>query len=100
MTVRFAALLPRLFALTAIGLVGASSLTFAAATKNMQEKEAAAKPVQAGPKTLLVPDVRGQAYVFAKGILEDAGFSWQVAGPVDGYAANLVTLQNPAPGTK
>jgi PASTA domain len=100
MTARFAALLPRLFALILIGLIGASSLTFAAATKKMQEKEAAAKPVQAGPKMLRVPDVRGQAYVFAKGILEDAGFSWQVAGPVDGYAANLVALQNPAPGTK
>jgi hypothetical protein len=100
MSARFAALLPRLFALTAIGLIGASSLTFAAATKKMQEKEAAARPVQAGPKMLRVPDVRGQAYVFAKGILEDAGFSWQVAGPVDGYAANLVALQNPAPGTK
>jgi hypothetical protein len=100
MTARFAALLPRLFALILIGLIGASSLTFAAATKKMQEKEAAAKPVQAGPKMLRVPDVRGQAYVFAKGMLEDAGFSWQVAGPVDGYAANLVALQNPAPGTK
>jgi hypothetical protein len=100
MSARFAALLPRLFALTAIGLIGASSLTFAAATKKMQDKEAAAKPVQAGPNTLRVPDVRGQAYVFAKGILEDAGFSWQVAGAVEGFAANLVTLQNPAPGTK
>jgi PASTA domain-containing protein len=100
MTARFAALLPRLFALTAIGLIGASSLTFAAATKKIQDQEAAAKPVQAGPNTLRVPDVRGQAYVFAKGILEDAGFSWQVAGRVEGYAANLVSVQNPAPGTK
>jgi hypothetical protein len=56
--------------------------------------------VQAGPKTIRVPDVRGQAYVFAKGILEDAGFSWQVVGSVKGYAANLVAVQLPAPGVE
>lgn len=92
-------MLPRLFALTAIGLLLASSLTFASATRNIQEKEAEVGPVQAGPNTIRVPDVRGQAYVFAKGILEDAGFAWQVAGPVEGYAANLVSVQSPAPGT-
>jgi hypothetical protein len=100
MTARLAAVLPRLFALTAIGLLAASSLTFAATTRKLQEKEAQAKPVQAGPETLRVPDVRGQAYVFAKGILEDAGFSWRVVGAVEGYAANLVAAQGPAPGTE
>jgi hypothetical protein len=49
---------------------------------------------------MVVPDVREQAYVFAKGILADAGFAWRVEGPVDGYAANTVVSQNPAPGTK
>jgi hypothetical protein len=98
MTARLAALLPRLFALTAIGLLAATPLTFASATRNMEKKESEAAPIQAGPKTLRVPDVRGQAYVFAKGILEDAGLSWQVVGPVEGYAANLVAVQNPAPG--
>jgi hypothetical protein len=93
-------MLPRLFALTLIGLLAATSLTFAAATRKMEKKESAAAPVQAGPKTLRVPDVRGQAYVFAKGILEDAGFSWQVVGSVKGYAANLVAVQNPAPGVE
>jgi hypothetical protein len=44
--------------------------------------------------------VRGKAYVFAKGMLEDAGLGWSVAGPVGGYAANLVTAQSPAPGTR
>jgi PASTA domain len=100
MTARLAALLPRLFALTVIGLLAATSLTFAAATRKMEKKESEAAPVQAGPNTLRVPDVRGQAYVFAKGILEDAGFSWRVIGPVKGYAANLVTVQNPAPGSE
>ncbi|HEX2504674.1 MAG TPA: PASTA domain-containing protein [Gaiellaceae bacterium] len=98
MTARLAAMLPRLFALTLIGLLTATSLTFASATRKLEKNESEAAAVQAGPKTLRVPDVRGQAYVFAKGILEDAGFSWQVVGPVEGYAANLVAVQSPAPG--
>jgi hypothetical protein len=99
MSARLAGLLPRLFALTIIGLLAASSITFAAATVKMDEREAQAKPLQAGPDTVRVPDVRDQAYVFAKGILEDAGFSWRVVGSVEGYAANLVAVQYPAPET-
>ena len=32
-------------------------------------------------QTIVVPDVRRQAYVFAKGILQDAGFAWRGAQP-------------------
>ena len=49
---------------------------------------------------LVVPDVRRQAFVFAKGTLEEAGFAWRVRGPVQGYAANTVAAQIPAPGTR
>ena len=49
---------------------------------------------------LVVPDVRGQAYVFAKGALEEAGFAWRVRGKVKGYAANTVVAQSPAPGAR
>src|SRR5438105_6420365 len=57
--------------------------------------------VPAAPKRepLTVPDVTGQAYVFAKGILQDRGFAWHVNGPVQGYAANVVATQTPAGGT-
>ena len=48
---------------------------------------------------LVVPDIRRQPYVFAKGLLEDAGFSWRVKGQVRGYPANVVAEQTPAPGT-
>ena len=41
----------------------------------------------------------GQVFVFAKGILEDAGFAWRVAGPVHGYPSNRVLAQTPAAGT-
>ena len=42
----------------------------------------------------------GQAFVFAKGALEDAGFAWHVVGSVHGYAVNRVVTQNPTSGTK
>jgi hypothetical protein len=44
--------------------------------------------------------VRNQAFVFAKGSLEDAGFAWRVLGSVRGYAANTVASQSPAAGTR
>ena len=46
-----------------------------------------------------MPQVTGQAYVFAKGILQDGGFAWQVLGPVRGFAGNTVVAQEPAPGS-
>ena len=50
--------------------------------------------------TVVVPDVRRESFVFAKGQLQDAGFAWKVVGAVPGYSANTVVSQSPAPGTK
>ena len=99
MAARLSALLPRLAVLTVIWLLATSTITFAAGGRNEDTTPA---PVAApkGPAYMVVPDVREQAYVFAKGILADAGFAWKVEGPVDGYAANTVVSQEPAPGTK
>ena len=47
-----------------------------------------------------MPSVVGQVYVFAKGMLEDAGFAWRVRGGVRGFAANRVLTQGPAAGTR
>ena len=58
----------------------------------------ATKPAPAPP--LEVPAVTGQAFVFAKGMLEDAGFAWRVVGSVHGYAGNTVVSQSPAAGTR
>jgi len=55
--------------------------------------------VSATKQTLTVPQVTGQAYVFAKGILQDSGFAWQVLGPVQGFAGNTVVGQEPAAGS-
>jgi hypothetical protein len=99
MAARLTALLPRFLALTVIWLLGAATYTLAADTvpiaKHEKKSEAVAKP-----HVLTVPDVRKKAYVFAKGILQDAGFAWRVEGSVKGFAANTVTVQRPAPGTK
>ncbi len=67
-------------------------------------RQLAVAPTSAGrlpstPMTLVVPDLRNEAFVFAKGQLQDAGFAWKVVG-APGYSANIVVSQSPAPGTK
>lgn len=94
----------RLVVLIAVWLLGTATLTLA------QDAEAPAPPVLAVPDPaasetletgpLVVPDVRGLPYVFAKGVLEDAGFAWKVKGKVEGYAVNLVEEQGVKPGTR
>ncbi|MGH3058118.1 MAG: PASTA domain-containing protein [Gaiellaceae bacterium] len=93
-------LLPRLAALVVIWLLAAASLTFAAGSKQIAQSPTQGGKAKEKPTVLVVPDVRRQAYVFAKGILQDAGFAWRVDGSVKGYAANTVAVQTPAPGTR
>ena len=100
MAARLTLLLPRLAVLVVIWLLAAASFTFAAGSKQPAQSEPAAKSAPEKPKVLVVPDVRGQTYVFAKGMLEDGGFAWRVEGEVDGFAANTVAVQNPAPGVR
>jgi len=50
--------------------------------------------------TVVVPDVRNESFVFAKGQLQDGGFAWKVVGRVQGFPANTVLTQSPPPGTK
>ena len=95
---RLSIVLPRVFAVAVIALLGTATMTFAAETRSgptgVPKAQATAKAI------LVVPDVRGQAYVFAKSTLEDGGFAWRVTGSVQGYAANLVESQAPEPGTR
>lgn len=81
----------------ALGL-GTATLTLAANSTS----PATSPAVTAAPKpqALVVPDVRRQAYVFAKGSLEQRGFAWRVEGAIPGYAANVVVAQTPEPGAK
>jgi len=84
---------------SAIGLVSAT-IAFAASATLSSATPPAATPAAVAPEPLVVPDVRRQAYVFAKGSLEQEGFAWRVEGAVPGYAANVVVSQTPAPGAR
>ena len=57
-------------------------------------------PATTAPQVLIVPDVHGQAFVFAKGMIQDAGFAWHVTGSVSGYAVDTVATQRPEAGTR
>ena len=83
-------------AIAVAGVFAAATLTFAAVNPSAHRRQASGKR---GPATLMVPNVEGKAYVFAEGMLEDAGFAWRVAGSVHGFAANTVVAQTPAAGT-
>ena len=80
-------------------LLATATLTYAAEQQIASSQPSApAKPV--APPVLVVPNVSQQAYVFAKGTLQDAGFAWRVEGRVRGYAANIVAEQRPLAGTR
>ena len=101
MAPRLAAVVPRtlVLAVLLVLLLGTATFTYAA-----QQRIAATKPATAtkpaAPPLLVVPNVSGQAYVFAKGTLQDSGFAWRVEGSVRGYAANTVVEQRPAAGVR
>ncbi len=100
---RIGGFLPRLVAVTVVWLLLTAALTYAAGQQLQTAPTASPTPTVAAAPTIsivVVPDVRGQAYVFAKGILQDAGFAWKVSGGVAGYATNKVAAQVPGPGTR
>jgi hypothetical protein len=80
-------------------LFAGATLTYGASKRISAEAAPKATAPVTAP-TVVVPDLSGQAFVFAKGSLEDAGFAWRVVGPVHGYAVNRVVSQSPAAGTK
>ena len=75
-----------LLALFFAALLASGTLAFGAERQPAKPLGKPAAPP--APETLLVPDVRGKAYIFAKGMLKDGGFAWRVEGSVHGYAAN------------
>ena len=92
--------MPRVAAIACgVGLFTAT-ITFAASSTLSSPTTPPAAPAVVAPEPLVVPDVRKQAYVFAKGTLEQEGFSWRVEGGVAGFAANTVVSQSPAPGSR
>jgi hypothetical protein len=99
MNLRIFGRVPALAVFVLVAVLATATLTLAATTNGSapQPVVPSAEPEQA---FLVVPDVRRQAYVFAKGTLEQAGFAWKVGGAVQGFAVNVVASQTPAPGTR
>ena len=89
-----------LFIAAVLGALVVTAISFAAAGRRLANVPTGAKRLPSTPLTVVVPDVRREAFVFAKGELQDAGFAWKVKGGVPGYPANIVVSQSPAPGTK
>jgi hypothetical protein len=100
MAARLTLFVPRFLALTVIVLLATATLTFAADNRKVATPAPQAAAAPAKPALLVVPDIRGEVYVFAKSTLEEAGFAWKVTGGVPGYPANRVAAQSPAPGTR
>jgi hypothetical protein len=98
MALRIATRLPRLAVVGIVLLFASATLAVGAAKRLTAVPKGAPAPIAA--PTLVVPDITGQAFVFAKGTLEDTGFAWRVVGRVHGYAANTVASQAPAAGTR
>lgn len=92
--------LPRIAVVVLVALAASAGLTFAAGKQIQGSTPAAAPTAPRKVATIVVPDLRNQAFVFAKGQLEDLGFAWRVNGSVRGYAANTVVSQSPPAGTK
>ena len=99
MNLRIFGRVPALAVFVLVAVLATATLTLAATTNGSapQPVVPSAEPEQA---YLVVPDVRRQAYVFAKGTLEQTGFAWKVRGAVQGFAVNVVASQSPAPGTR
>jgi hypothetical protein len=101
MAVRLAALLPRAVIVALVWILGTAAFTLAADNTIVGPSSPNPSAGAAAAQTeLVVPSVSGQAYVFAKGILEDSGFAWRVVGSVRGYSSNRVLTQSPAAGTR
>ena len=100
MAVRLATLLPRAVVVALIWVLATAAFTFAADTTIIGPSSTSSTSAPAKAPELVVPSVTGQAYVFAKGILEDGGFAWRLSGSVRGYASNRVMAQTPAAGTR
>jgi len=98
MALRIATRLPRLAIVGVVLLLASATLAVGAAKRMAAVPQGAPAPV--ATPTVTVPDITGQAFVFAKGTLEDAGLAWKVVGSVHGFAANKVAKQSPPAGTK
>ena len=82
-----------------IVLCALTSMALAILITHSESSESKRKVKTTAPPNKVVPGVVGQLYVFAEGTLQEHGFGWKVAGPVDGWAGVTVASQDPLAGT-
>jgi hypothetical protein len=99
MPFRVPSLVPRIAVLVVGVLSLTAGLTYAAGS-DVPSAPTPTTTTAAPIPPVVVPDVRNEPFVFAKGMLEDAGFAWQVVGAAQGFPANVVIAQSPAPGVR
>jgi hypothetical protein len=95
---RFGGLVPRIIVIVLVFVLATATLTFAASRQATHAASVTTPPKKRA--VLTVPSVTGQVYVFAKGVLEDAGFAWRVGAGAKGYAGYRVVAQTPIAGTR
>src|SRR2546427_761903 len=95
MALRIAQRLPRLAVVGVVLLLASATLAVGAAKRLTAVPKGSPAPVMA--PTLVVPDVAGQAFVFAKGAPEDTGFAWGVRGGVHAHAPKEPLEEMPPP---
>jgi hypothetical protein len=89
--------LGRVVAFIVVCALVSMALTILLTRSNTSESQRKGKIVK--PPNKVVPGVIGQLYVFAESTLQEHGFGWKVAGPVEGWAGVTVASQDPLPGT-
>ena len=80
----------RIAVVVVLALGAGAGLTYAAGQQITATPPVTTTATPQKPLTLTVPDLRNQAFVFAKGQLQDGGFAWHVTGAVRGFAAHTV----------
>ncbi|HKI91441.1 MAG TPA: PASTA domain-containing protein [Gaiellaceae bacterium] len=90
----------RVIATASVAIAATAAVAWGASQGLPQAQPAPAAAPLPAPQPLVVPDVRHEAFVFAKSTLQEAGFAWRVKGRVHGFPANTVVSQSPAPGTR
>jgi len=94
------AFVARVVATASVAIAATAAVAWGASQGLPQAQRTPAVARVSTPQPLRVPDVRREAFVFAKSALQEAGFAWQVRGRIHGFPANTVVSQSPAPGTR
>ena len=92
-------LVPRIVAVVCVGVAATAGVTWAA-SQGLPQTGTVPTVTTPAAAPIVVPDVRQQAFVFARDARRTTDSPGRSPAPVEGYPANTVVAQSPAPGTK